>query len=151
MKCIPANAQKKFSTLLEKQVFSFGKGNIYAVGAFPVSLPENQFVLNFARKFIQENLVAGILPKFLWIDLAAPPWDFLKENHDVKFCVISNISDTSDPKRFEIARDFIQAADPATVFICAITRNILNLCINNLHFMPSGAFQMGVLAQRKIS
>ena len=151
MRSVSSAAQKKFSAALDAQVSSFGRGGIYAVGAYPISLAENQFVLHYARKFINESLNTGILPKFLWIDLAAPPWDFLKENQDVKVCVISNISETSDAKRFEIARDFINAADPATVFICAITKNILNFCVNNLHCMPSGAFQMGVLAHRKIS
>lgn len=151
MRSISAAAQKKFSSALDSQISLFGRGGIYAVGAHPVSSSENQFVLHYARKLVNDNLTVGMLPKVLWIDLAAPPWEFLKENHDIKFCVISNISETSDLRRFEIARDFINAADPATVFICAITKNILNFCVNNLHFMPSGAFQVGMVAHRKIS
>lgn len=151
MKSVSAGAQKKFSASLDAQVSLFGKGGIYAVGSFPISLAENQFVLHFARKLIAHNLSKGILPKVLWIDLGAPPWDFLREQHDTKFCIISNFSDTSDPKRFEIAKDFISAADPATVFICAVTKNILNFCVNHLNFMPNGVFQIGAIAHRKIS
>lgn len=137
----PARQAEVFQELLSN-IDSVGYSSLYAIGSYPTEQASNDMAALVTRSFFQEKFNKGTVPEIKWIDLGRPDWEFLKSGESCDLAVIHGISDTSELKRLDLARDFCRRCESATTLVLACVENILKFTVNNLKLSPDVVFQL---------
>lgn len=140
---IPQQVQY-FDSLIEKSNL-LGSALTLGIGGFPSDQPATELAIMLLRLYYGANqTLENAIPLVKWIDLAYPDWDFLNNYESQKaMIVITGMSQASDSKRLERARDFIRKAEGSTCLYLCHTDNILNFSFEKLGITPDSVFQLG--------
>ena len=105
----PNQQNKAFLDLLDN-IEHIGTDALYGIGSFPTDKAAYEMASLITKNFYETKIQEEI-PKVKWIDLGRPDWGFLNSDEECQLLVLHGISQTSDPKRLERAKDFIQATE----------------------------------------
>lgn len=147
---LPADRQHSYFMQTVQNIEEFGSGGVVAVGSAPTENPCYEFATFLCREYYVAIEARRQLPHIRWIDLGSANWDYLKEESTNDIVVISGISDNSENRRIEQARDFLSHQDSATKILLAATTNILEFCNSKIHRTPDAAFQLIKTAARVV-
>jgi hypothetical protein len=139
-----------FSTLLEK-IDQIGSPILYGVGSSPVDQAAVSFGSFLSKAYYENSLERKIYPKVKWIDVGTPDWSFKSEGDQPDLLVVYGLSEKSDPRKLEIAKDFIRHFDISTKLVLAETSNILSYMINNLGMFPQAVWQLDSLVFKTLA
>lgn len=140
---IPADYQYNFLIEVFKNLQYFGEPSTYAVGSFPTDQASYQLATLITVTYYEFIRKEKIFPKIKWLDLGNPDYEFLRSDEAVSLMVIHGLSEnSSDPKKLEMAKDFLRRGVNATRILLATTQNILTYTIMSLEVEPDAVFQL---------
>lgn len=139
---ISQEEQKKVIDTLYEKIAYIGESALYGVGSNPTETASYQLVVDLCWRYSALCFEERSLARIKWIDLAAPDWNYLKSNEEWDIVVIHGLSDGSEPKRLEQAKDFIRKSYDCTIFILSTTSNIADFVIRKLGLQPSAVCQL---------
>jgi hypothetical protein len=139
---ITAKRQQEVLAELILNIDSIGESGLFAIGSHPTEQAGYDLATFITCTFFNETFYAGKVPEVKWIDLGRPDWEFLRSNDTCDLCVIHGLSITSEPKRFDLARDFIHRAESCTIILVANADNILNFIVENIKVSPDIVWQL---------
>jgi hypothetical protein len=142
---ITAEEQKACVQELHKNLGSLGDSAVYGIGSAPTENGSYHFAVDLCRKYADLVFQHRGVPKIKWLDMGMPDWSFLKTTEDNEIIVIHGLSDNSEPKRFELAKDFARHSSDCTILILATTSNILDIVIRRLGLAPSAVWQLSTV------
>ena len=148
---IQSEYQKNFLNDLVNNISCFGESSTFSIGSFPTDQAGYQLATILTKlhyDYISEN---KIYPRIKWIDLGSPNWEYLKSDESCSLIVIHGLSESSDNRKLELAKDFYRRSHQATKLILAVTPNILNFTINKLEANPDGVFQLTKTTNRVVT
>lgn len=138
----PKRQVETYNSLLAS-MDTFGQSCLYLVGTTPTEQPGYEFLTKISKDYTTHCLTQKTMPKIRWIDMCNPPWDELKEEEpENNIVVIHNITDNSDDRRWNTARDFILKNQDVTVFVHIVSAFALQSMINKMGMVPDGAWQL---------
>jgi hypothetical protein len=140
---LESKRQADFFKVFQGSIKNVGASSFYGVGSFPTEQASYEFGAYISNLFFETSFTKTFVPSIKWVDLGSPDWSYLKDL-DVEYhlVVLHGMADTSDPKRFEIAKDFLRRADSSTVLLLATTENIITFCEQRLSKTPDGVWQL---------
>ena len=140
---IPPDYQYTFLLEFFKNMEFIGESSLYAVGSFPTNQPGYQLAsLITTTYFDYTQKEKKVYPDCKWIDLGCPDYNFLKTNSNTPLLIVHGLSETSDTRRLELAKDFIRNGANTTTIILANTSNIFQYAVNKLEVQPDAVFQL---------
>jgi hypothetical protein len=148
---ISPQSQSSLFQALHTDIAKVGGAALYGVGSAPTDAPAYEFLTYYCRLFLQHRYESKMIPKVKWVNLGTPDWDFLKSSEEKDIVVIHNITDESENKRWDLARDFISRNEGCTVFVLVNTPDILGSVQNKLRMTPDGVFQLGKTVHKTYS
>jgi hypothetical protein len=143
---VSPNSQVQFAQALLANPLSLGNGGSYFIGSNPTDQSALDLALALTRAYHSAKFADFGVPKIRWLDLGAPDWDFLKNSEqaeELQLIVLCGISQDSDIRRLEIARDFFRASSSATRIMLVLCKNILEFVYGRLGQQADGVFQLG--------
>lgn len=146
---INAQSQAEYYQKLSTASKKFGFAAIYTVGSSPTSQPSYDLAAQLSIQYYNNTMGKDYFPKIKWVDLGNPDFSYLKDLEEFyNMIVIHGLSDDSDPKRLELAKDFLRRSGSSTVFILATTTNILEFSERRLAVTPHIVLQLGKTIHR---
>lgn len=127
------------------RVSCLGESALYGIGSNPTETAAYQMAVSICRAFTEYCFSNRGVARITWIDLATPDWSFLKSENCDDVVVIHGLSDSSEPRRFELAKDFIRKSSDCTIFVLATTDNIIDMVIRRLGLQPTGVCQLSTM------
>jgi len=140
----PDEQQDCYQELYTK-IGCLGESALYGIGSNPTEVASYQFAVEICRAYTEYCFNSRLVAKIKWIDLAAPDWSYLKSSELQEIVVIHGISDASDPKRLEQAKDFIRKSSDCTILVVATTVNIVDMIIRKLGLQPTAIWQLSTI------
>jgi len=147
---IQAIYQLNFLKDLLTDIEYIGESSIFAVGSHPVDQPSYHLATIITKAYYDHISNHRIYPQIKWIDLGCPDWEFLKSDENCSLLVVHGLSENSENKRFELAKDFLRKGSCATKIVLATTSNILNFAVSKLEISPDGVFQLAKTSNRVV-
>ena len=148
---VQAEYQKNFLKDLITNISFFGESSTFAIGSFPTDQACYQLATILTKlhyDYLSEN---KIYARIKWIDLGSPDWEYLKSSDEkCSLVVIHGLSEASDNRKIELAKDFYRKSLHATKLILTVTPNILNFIVNKIEVNPDGVFQLTKTTNRVI-
>jgi len=140
---ISPQSQIELFNALHTNIATVGGSAVYTIGSHPTDQPGYDFLVYYCRTYQQYKFESKVVPKYRWINLATPDWDFLKSSEECELVVIHNISTESDQRRWDQAKDFLSRCTGCTTFVLIGSPNVLAASQAKLKILPDGAFQLG--------
>jgi len=122
----------------------------YYIGSYPTDQASYQMAAMITSIYYEYTQKERIYPKIKWIDLGAPEYDYLQSDEKDALIVIHGLSDNSDVKRIELAKDFIRKCANTTKIILATTPQILNFAVLKMGVSPDAVFQLSKTTTRLV-
>lgn len=140
---IAADYQYNFLIEFFKNIKYMGDSSLYAIGSHPTDQSSYQLATLITTTYYEYIRKEKVYPKIKWVDLGCPDYEFLRSDEDVSLLVIHGLSEmSSEPRKLEIAKDFLRRGSNSTCIILAVTSNILNYVITKLEVSPDAVFQL---------
>ena len=140
---IAADYQYNFIIELFKNIKYIGEPSTYAIGSHPTDQSSYQLATLITYVYYEYIRQEKVYPHIKWIDLGCPDYDFLKSDEPVSLLVIHGLSETSsEPRKLELAKDFLRRGANATRILLAVSPNILTYFITKLEMTPDAVFQL---------
>jgi len=137
----PKSQSDALADVLEN-IDALGGSGLYVVGSFPTEQPGYELSTLVSREYFNYWFSQGEMAQVKWIDLGRPDWDFLKSSDDCDLAVIHGLSEQTEDKKLEIAKDFIRRTESATTLVLASTPNILKYVVDKLGNNPDIVWQL---------
>jgi hypothetical protein len=147
---ISGERQVSYCMELQKDIKVLGAGGSIAVGSSPTDGPGYNFATKLCRDYYAVLDSNRELPHIRWIDLGSPDWEYLREDQANDVVVIHGVTEESDNRRLETARDFLRHNDTATKIVLATTSNILEFTSVKFKMVPDAVFQLVKTASRVV-
>jgi hypothetical protein len=148
---IQSEYQKNFLNDLINNISFFGESSTFSIGSFPTDQAAYQLATILTKAHYEFLCTNKIYPRIKWIDLGSPDWEYLKSEESCSLVVIHGLSESSDNRKLEIAKDFYRRSLQATKLILAVTPNILTYTINKLETNPDGVLQLTKTTNRVVT
>jgi len=146
----PESQQKALADVLEN-IDALGGSGLYMVGAYPTEQPSYELATLISREFSNYWYVQGEMPLVKWVDLGRPDWEYLKSSEQYNLVVIHGLSDQTETKKLEIAKDFIHRTESSTTIVLSTTSNILKFSIEKLASSPDIVWQLTKTAHHNLT
>jgi len=137
----PKSQSAALSDVLEN-IDALGGPGLYVVGSYPTEQAGYELATLVSREFFNFQFSQGDMGLVKWIDLGHPDWDFLKSTEECDLAVIHGLSEQTELKKLEIAKDFIRRTESATTIIIATTPNIMKFVVEKLGNNPDIVWQL---------
>lgn len=147
---LDVNSQKQILQLLTEKLNLFGQPATYLAGATPVDKPCYDLAITLCRMYYTYCGSIKRVPEVKWFDIGNVDWAYLKSDCAPQLVVFHGLTDQSEGKKIELARDLIRQYEDTTVFVLANTKNIADYAINKMGMSPSGVFQLSRSIDRKV-
>jgi len=147
---VHAQTQHLFFHQLCEQVLSLGSNGLYLFGSYPTEQPVYEIATFMTKKYFSMELTQKQFPSIKWINLGRPDWSFLKSDEETDFAVIHNLTENSDQRRLDMARDFIHRCSQSTTLVLTASSNILDFSFRKLNVSPYGFFQLNKTMHRTV-
>lgn len=148
---IQAETQYNFLKDILSDIEFIGESGVYAIGSCPVDQPSYQLATMITKTYYDYISEHKIYPQIKWIDLGNPDWGFLKSDENCSLLVVHGLSENSENKRYELAKDFLRKSSCSTKIVLVTTSNILNFAITKLELSPDGVFQLDKTTHRTVT
>ena len=145
----PDTQQQFFHHVLHK-IEAFGNSGLYAIGSFPTKQAGEQLGTLITKRFNDHAMAQAQYPRIRWIDVGRPNFDFLKSSEECDLVAVFGLTDQSDNRKMELARDFIRRSEGSAVLLIATTPNILTFAIEKIKEQPKIVWQLGNIVNRTV-
>ncbi len=147
----PAIQQQCLINLLSS-IGTVGESVLYCIGSYPTDQPAFQMAAIISKTYARYIFKNNAIPKIKWIDLGRPDWDFLKSDEEVSLLIVHGITQqTTDVRRLEIAKDFLNRCEHATRILLTTSNNVLTYLIYTMGLRPDAVWQLGNSVNRVIT
>ena len=143
-KTVTISIQRQQQVLLDllDNIDQLGESGLFAIGSHPTEQAGYDLAAMLSIHFFNSLFKEGQLPEVKWIDLGRPDLEFLLSDEPCDLCVIHGLSNTSDDRRCDKARDFIHRTEYCTTILVASTDQILKFMVSKMKTSPEIVWQL---------
>lgn len=134
-----------------ENIDALGGPGLYVVGSFPTQQAGYELGTLISREFFNFQFAQGEMGLVKWIDLGHPEWDFLKSSEECDLAVIHGLSEQTETKKLEIAKDFLRRTEAATTIVIATTPNIMKFVVEKLGTNPDIVWQLAKTSHHNLT